>query len=107
MEFFRLAKSWRGIIKQRGASPLFMMALDIQKMNSGIYFAAAALLICLAAMLAGRKVQRNLKGKWIASVIAVSVVTLGLIWLLLSALNRREAEPRTSPPDYPAPSATP
>jgi len=85
----------------------FMMALDIQKMNSGIYFAAAALLICLAAMLAGRKVQRNLKGKWIASVVTVTVVTLGLIWLLLSALNRREAEPRTSPPDYPAPSATP
>ena len=30
----------------------------------------------------------------------------GLIWVLLSALNRHEAEPRT-PPDYPAPSATP
>jgi hypothetical protein len=39
-----------------------MTALDIQKINSGIYFAAAAVLICLAAMLAGRKVQRNLKG---------------------------------------------
>jgi hypothetical protein len=36
----------------------------------------------------------------------VSMVTFGLIWLLLSALNRKEAEPRT-PPDYPAPSATP
>jgi membrane protein implicated in regulation of membrane protease activity len=84
-----------------------MTALDIQRISSGIYFAAAALLICLAAMLAGRKVQRNLKGKWIASVVAVSIVTLGLIWLLLSVLNRREAEPRTSLPDYPAPSATP
>ena len=82
-------------------------ALDFQKINSGIYFAVAALLICLAAMLAGRKVQRNLKGKWIASVLAVSIVTFGLIWLLLSVLNRREAEPRTPPPDYPAPSATP
>ena len=84
----------------------FMTALDLQKINSGLYFAAAALLICLAAMLAGRKVQRNLKGKWIASVVVVSVVTFGLIWMLLAALNRREAEPRT-PPDYPAPSATP
>jgi len=84
-----------------------MTALDIQKINSGIYFALAALLIGLAAMLAGRKVQRNPKGKWIASVVTVSIVTFGLIWLLLSALNRREAEPRTSLPDYPAPSATP
>lgn len=84
-----------------------LLALDLQQVNSGLYFAAAAVLICLAAMLAGRKVQRNLKGKWIASVVTVSVVTFGLIWLLLSVLNRREAEPRTSPPDYPAPSATP
>jgi membrane protein implicated in regulation of membrane protease activity len=84
-----------------------MTALDIQKINSGIYFAAAAVLICLAAMLAARKVQRNLKGKWIASIVTVSVVTFGLIWLLLSLLNRRETEPRTSLPDYPAPSATP
>jgi hypothetical protein len=84
-----------------------MTAFDIQKINSGIYFAAAVLLICLAAMLAARNVRRNLKGKWIASVVIVSVVTFGLIWLLLSALNRREAEPRTSLPDYPAPSATP
>jgi hypothetical protein len=76
-------------------------------MSSGIYFVAAALLICVAAMLASRKVQRNLKGKWIPSVVAVSIVTFGLIWLLISALNRRESEPRTAPPDYPAPSATP
>jgi hypothetical protein len=85
---------------------ILVMALDIQKISSGIYFAAAALLICLAAMLAGRKVQRNLKGKWIASVVTVSIVTFGLIWLLLSALNRRDVEPRTPPPDYPALSAT-
>lgn len=84
-----------------------MTALDIQKINSGIYFAVAALLILLAAMPAGRKVQRNLKGKWIASVVLVSLVTFGLIWLLLSMLNQRETEPRTPPPDYPAPSATP
>jgi len=60
-----------------------MKGLDIQKINSGIYFAVAALLICLAAMLAGRKVQRNLKGKWIASLVTVSIMTFGLIWLLL------------------------
>ena len=83
-----------------------MTALDVQKINSVVYFAAAAILIFVAAMLAGRKVQRNLKGKWIASVIVVSLVTFGLIWLLLAALNQRESQPRT-PPDYPAPSATP
>jgi hypothetical protein len=88
------------------AARSLIAALDLQKISSGFYFAIAALLICLAAMLAGRKVQRNLKGKWITSVILVSLVTFGLIWLLLAALNRREAQPRT-PPDYPAPSATP
>ena len=86
---------------------IFMMALNLQKISSEVYFAAATLLIFLAAMLAGRKIQRDLKGKWIASVVAVVVVTFGLIWLLLSTLNRREAEPRMPPPDYPAPSATP
>jgi predicted membrane channel-forming protein YqfA (hemolysin III family) len=85
---------------------IFMTVLDVQKINSVVYFAAAAVLIFVAAMLAGRKVQRNLKAKWIAAIFAVSMVTFGLIWVLLSALNRHEAEPRT-PPDYPAPSATP
>jgi NADH:ubiquinone oxidoreductase subunit 6 (subunit J) len=85
---------------------IFMTVLDVQKINSVVYFAAAAVLIFVAAMLAGRKVQRNLKAKWIAAIFAVSMVTFGLIWVLLSALSRHEAEPRT-PPDYPAPSATP
>jgi len=85
---------------------IVMPAVEAQKINSGVYFAAAAVLIFVAAMLAGRKVQRNLKAKWIATIFAVSMVTFGLIWLLLSALNRKEEEPRT-PPDYPAPSATP
>ena len=84
----------------------FTAAIEEQKINSAVYFAAAAVLIFVAAMLAGRKVQRNLKAKWIAAIFAVSIVTFGLIWVLLSALNRHEAEPRT-PPDYPAPSATP
>jgi NADH:ubiquinone oxidoreductase subunit 6 (subunit J) len=75
-------------------------------MASWIYFAAAALLIFFAAMSAGRKVQRNLKPKWVATIAGISMLTLALIWLLLSALNRREATPRP-PPDYPAPSATP
>ena len=83
-----------------------MAELDPPKINSAVYFAAAAVLFFVAAMLAGRKVQRNLKAKWIAAIFAVSIVTFGLIWVLLSALNRHEAEPRT-PPDYPAPSATP
>src|SRR5207249_4617262 len=86
--------------------PTMMAELDPQKINSAVYFAAAAVLFFVAAMLAGRKVQRNLKAKWIAAIFAVSMVTFGLIWVLLSALNRHEAEPRT-PPDYPAPSATP
>jgi hypothetical protein len=38
-------------------------------MASWIYFAAAAVLIFVAAMSAGRKVQRNLKAKWIATIL--------------------------------------
>ena len=67
-------------------------AVEAQKINSAVYFAAAAVLIFVAAMLAGRKVQRNLKAKWIAAIFAVSMVTFGLIWVLLSALNRHQAE---------------
>jgi hypothetical protein len=77
-----------------------------KKLTAWFISRSAAVLIFVAAMLAGRKVQRNLKAKWIATIFAVSMVTFGLIWLLLSALNRKEAEPRT-PPDYPVPSATP
>ena len=83
-----------------------VIGAEPQKINSAVFFAAAAVLIFVAAMLAGRKIQRNLKAKWVAAIFAVSMVTFGLIWVLLSALNRHEAEPRT-PPDYPAPSATP
>jgi predicted membrane channel-forming protein YqfA (hemolysin III family) len=53
-----------------------MTALDVQKINSVVYFAAAAVLIFVAAMLAGRKVERNLKAKWIATIFAVSMVKL-------------------------------
>jgi len=47
---------------------IFMTALDVQNINSLVYFAAA--------MLAGRKVERNLKAKWIATIFAVSMVKL-------------------------------
>jgi hypothetical protein len=67
-------------------------------------------LIFAAAVLAGRKVHRQLKLQWVAGIAGLAglaLVTLTLNWLLVAALNRKEAEPRTSPPDYPAPSATP
>jgi hypothetical protein len=69
---------------------IVIAAIEVQRINSVVYFAAATVLIFVAAMLAGRKVQRNLKAKWIATIFAVSMVTFGLIWLLLSALNRKE-----------------
>jgi hypothetical protein len=68
---------------------IFMTALDLQKINSGIYFAVAALLISLTAMRAGRKVQRNLKGKRIASVVTMSIVIFGSIWLLSALKSTR------------------
>jgi urease gamma subunit len=66
-----------------------------------------SLLIFAAAVLAGRKVHRHLKLQWVARIAGLALVTLTLNWLLVAALNRKEAEPRMSPPDYPAPSATP
>jgi predicted membrane channel-forming protein YqfA (hemolysin III family) len=53
-----------------------MAAIEAQKINSVVYFAAAAVLIFVAAMLAGRKVERNLQAKWIATIFAVSMVKL-------------------------------
>jgi hypothetical protein len=66
-----------------------------------------SLLIFAAAVLAGRKVHRQLKLQSVAGIAGLALVTPTLNWLLVAALNRKEAEPRTSPPDYPAPSATP
>jgi len=83
------------------------LAFDLQLVSSGVYFGAAGLLIFAAAVLAGRKVHRQLKLQWVAGIAGLALVTLTPNWLLLAALNRKEAEPRTSPPDYPAPSATP
>jgi len=40
-----------------------MAELDPQKINSAVYFAAAAVLFFVAAMLAGRKVQPKSEGK--------------------------------------------
>ena len=63
---------------------IVIAAIEAQKIKSVIYFAAAAVLIFVAAMLAGRKVQRNLKAKWIATIFAVSMVTFGLIWFVVT-----------------------
>ena len=87
-------------------TPTMIAELDLQRINSAVYLAEAEILIFAAGMLAGRKVHRHFKPKWIAAIAALSMLTFGLIWLLLSALNRKEAEPKT-PPDYPAPNATP
>ena len=89
-------------------SPTCFLALfDPQQINSGVYFAAAALLIFLAAVLAGRKVQQRLPAKALVGIVAVTVLTLTLIWLLLSALNRKETTPSPPPTDYSAPTGTP
>src|SRR5438094_250087 len=49
------AKGRKPIIKQPMLVRIFMTALDMQKSNGGSYFAAAAVLIFVAAMLAGPK----------------------------------------------------
>jgi hypothetical protein len=80
-------------------------AFDPEQINSGVYFAAAAVLIFVAAVLAGRKVQPQLPAKTLIGIAGLAFVTLTLIWLLLSFLNRKEPTPPA--PDYPAATGSP
>ena len=48
-----------------------------------------------------------LPAKALVGIVAVTVLTLTLIWLLLSALNRKETTPSPPPTDYSAPTGTP
>jgi hypothetical protein len=74
---------------------------------SAVYFGIAAILIFAACLGAGRKVHRHLmKPKLIATIVAISVLTLLFIWLLLAVLGRKQAEPPRQPADYSAPSGT-
>jgi amino acid transporter len=84
-----------------------LAAFDFEQINSGVYFAAAAVLIFVAAVLAGRKVQPQLPAKTLIGIAGLAFITLTLIWLLLSFLNRKEATPTAPPPDYPAATGSP
>jgi hypothetical protein len=64
-------------------------AFDFEQINSGVYFAAATL------------------PKWLVGIAGLACVTLAFIWLLVSALNRKEAAPPSPPPDYPATTGSP
>ena len=76
-------------------------------MNSTLYFAAAAVLIFAACLGAGRKIHRHLlKPKLLVIILTISVLTLLLIWLLLTALGRKEGESTRQPLDYSATSGT-
>jgi hypothetical protein len=76
-------------------------AFDPQQIDSGIYFAAAALLIFIAAFLASRRIQKQLPPKWLAGVAAAALLALALIWLLVFVLNRKEPPAVTPAGDYP------
>jgi predicted PurR-regulated permease PerM len=75
-------------------------------MNSTLYFVAAGLLIFVACVGAGRKLHRHMRPKRFATLVAISLMTLLLIWLLLIALTRKEAELPRAPPDYSTPAGT-
>jgi putative Ca2+/H+ antiporter (TMEM165/GDT1 family) len=85
---------------------LFLADFDPQQINSATYFVAAAVLIFTAAVLAGKKVQPQLPAKALLGIAGLAFLTLALIWLLLSFLNRKEATP-APPPDYPASTGSP
>jgi putative Ca2+/H+ antiporter (TMEM165/GDT1 family) len=84
-----------------------LAVFDFQQINSGVYFAAATVLIFTAAVLAGRRVKQQLPLKWLVGIAGLAFLTLALIWLLISALNRKEATPPSPPPDYPAATGSP
>jgi hypothetical protein len=72
-------------------------------MNSTIYFAAAALLLFAAGLIAGRKTHRQLtRPKMVAIIATVTILTLVTIFLLLKLFSRKEGEPPRQPPDYSA-----
>ena len=85
----------------------FLAAFDPEQISSGIYFAAAALLIFIAAMLAGKRVQQQLPVKSLVGIAGLALLTLALIWLLVVGLNRKAATPALPPADYPAATGTP
>jgi predicted PurR-regulated permease PerM len=74
--------------------------------KSTVYFAAAGLLIFVACLGAGRRLHRHMRPKLFATLVAVSLMTFLLIWLLLIALTRKEADLPHPPPDYSTPSGT-
>jgi hypothetical protein len=47
-----------------------------------------------------------MKPKLFATIVAISLLTLLLIWLLLIALSHKEAEPPRQPADYSATSGS-
>jgi hypothetical protein len=64
----------------------------------------AHLIACLGA---GRKIHRHImRPKLFATTVAISLPTLLLIWLLLIAVTRKEAEPPRQLIDYSAPSGS-
>jgi hypothetical protein len=89
------------------AMSVIVAVFDFQQINSGVYFAAATLLIFTAAVLAGKKVNQQLPLKWLVGIAGLAFLTLAFIWLLISALNRKEATPPSPPPDYPAATGSP
>ena len=84
-----------------------LAAFDFEQINSGVYFAAATILIFTAGILAGRRVNRQLQLKSLVGIASLAFVTLALIWFLVSALNRKGATPPPPPPDYPAATGSP
>ncbi len=89
------------------AMPSLLAAFDPQQISSAIYFAAAALLIFIAAVLAGRRVQQQLPVKRLIGIAGLALLTLALIWLLVFALNRKAPASTAPPADYPAATGTP
>jgi putative Ca2+/H+ antiporter (TMEM165/GDT1 family) len=84
-----------------------LAAFDFEQINSGVYFAAATILIFAAGVLAGKRVKQQLPLKSLVAIAGLAFVTLALIWLLVSALNRKQATPPSPPPDYPAATGSP
>jgi plastocyanin domain-containing protein len=84
-----------------------LAAFNFEQINSSVYFIAATVLIFTAAVLAGRRVNQQLPMKSLVGIAGLALITLGLIWLLISALNRKEAAPPSPPPDYPAATGSP
>ena len=73
---------------------LSLVAFTLPRMNLGtLYLAIAGALIFGACLFAAKKAYPNLQAREFAIVAAITLVTVGIIWMLLGVANKGHENP--------------